>query len=227
MVFSSRDSWSLEGVPRPWVPGEGVFDWLRERIDPATGGLRPNQGELPDDDDGEPGGELRLRQLSVALRELCAEPLAARLAHVYRVASLGPVDDLLEALVDGLASDPARLEYRLAAIGLALAGEAPSPHAITLGLGILRAFADDPDEVLPVLSVLALHPRFTEAAALVAVEVAPLGDRVVWGMARRVEGRERLALLPMLEDSPDPEIQGWLEGERAAAEIEDAPTEVR
>lgn len=225
----TTDDWTLEGLARPWGERPSLHAFVRRHLDAGTGKLRSDGTTLPDEaveagglrwaagaldgvmghhvGDGD-GAELRVKQLTKALADLCEHASSERLAHLDRVASQDGVLSMIDDLLGGVVKASLPVD-RVHAVGELLAREAAGREAVKLGvalLGLVRGFDDR-----ALLLELGAHDEFTLFAAVaLARQSGDDAEASLWELAKRVDGWGRIHVVERLAGTQHPGIKAWL-----------------
>jgi len=158
--------------------------------------------------ESEPDKEPHEQQVLTALRQLLAtvtDESATGFYHLLlRHGSLAYIDPLMKAICQ----DADFLLEDIVAVGHWLATEAADREAVKVGIALLSL--SPAPAYREVFLTLGRHEEFSlyAAAALRHSEAEP--DRLLWELAKQLNGWGRVSLVEQLAGTTDPEIKRWM-----------------
>lgn len=216
----------------PWDPSRpSIHAFLRAQPLDAAGRLPEEASELPDQDvyfrdseirwvsggmDGAIGhlasseDDDRPERVFALIKDALDRPSPETEGRLYARLMEGRTLGFVDGLADLLADDPTIDGRRLAGLALWLATGSPDREPVKLGIALL-GLVQGPSRTDLVVT-LGRHDEFTLFAMVAIGNTLPEAerDRVLWGLAREVDGWGRVQLVRHLADSADPEIERWL-----------------
>lgn len=228
MIFNlfGTNTWNLGALHEPWGESASLYEFVRssdgEKKLPDEPVIKPNEiGWAPGAMDGLIGhhfgvGEQtdineRIQRVARAIERLLEDPTDRRLRELYKEV----LADYVLPIADDLATEiTTRLLYvkdyrrRLRDLGKYFATKAPTREAAKLGILLLGIAGSEAD--VEVLRTLAGHGEFTLFAVVAVGNLHPESDRVIWEIAKRVEGWGRIHAVERLADTRNEAIQRWL-----------------
>jgi hypothetical protein len=224
----AEPAWSAHGADQP-----AILDFVRAHLDPSGCGLLPGGDELPGGEDesalrpGEPlrwapGARDGVAALHVAagvtdtdIGELIAL-IGGAINSQFSPAEYGELYDRLRAeravaIADELVGAVARSGLPpsgVAELGRRLAGTGRNAEAVKVGIALLGVCGAVEDRDL--LLTLGRHEEFTLFCAAALRGSEPQPDRILWSLARSVDGWGRIHAVKRLWCTGDEEIQDWI-----------------
>jgi hypothetical protein len=222
------------GVGAGAVAGGGagtISGFVRAHLDPSGCGLLPGGEELPDCDDVLSASRGGLRwaagardgmashHVGVGVRDADIGELVVLIGGAIGESGPDSFDRLYErlragtalAIADELAGAVSRSALRRAGVaGLARRLVMSGRHAepVKAGVALLGVSGSGQDREL--LLTLGRHEEFTLFCAVAIRNCVPEPDRVLWALARSVEGWGRIYAVERLQSTGDEEIRDWI-----------------
>ena len=223
-------SWSLEGIEAPWGNRPSLYRHILAHIRPDEPGLAPGGEDLPDRQLVEEGQPIRwapgaldgvfghhsegvepeetAREVLEALRAFARKASAERAVALYDLLADGTAIEYVDHLLSAILGDERLPQDRVREIARWIAAGAPDREAVKIAIALLGIFRDTEDHDL--LLTLGRHEELTLYAAVALGNSAEQSARLLWGLARQVNGWGRIQIVERLFRSSDPEISAWL-----------------
>jgi hypothetical protein len=223
-------SWSLEGVEVPWGGRPSLYQHILAHLRPGEPGLAPGGDELPDQalvEEGQPirwapgaldgvfghhsgGGEpeVTAHEILEALRAFTRKASTERAAALYDLLAGSIAIEYVDHLLSAVLADERLPRDRVREIARWIAAGAPDREAVKIAIALLGLFRDTEDHGF--LLALGRHEELTLYAAVALGNSAEQPARLLWDLARQVNGWGRIQTVERLFRSADPEIAAWL-----------------
>lgn len=228
-------------IAQPACAADGsLYEYIKARIDPATGALPAEGVTLPDEPVARKYSRIRwvpgaLEGLGTRHMKWDGSEKASRVARLLELIATGN-DAAEEALYDLLRTDDvvtfyndaldfaaARIrdpEPELHAMARRFVTESADRGPVKFGIAMLGSFGDADD--VAIIQTLALHDEFGLYAAEALAELSPDRQHVLYEMARRVTGWGRVEAVSRMVATNDPILRRWLltEGFRNSVSVQ-------
>ena len=213
----------------PWKDYPSIFIYVKNNINPQ-GKLGEAAGKLPDDDRRFKPGELRWTAGGIdgafghhaggGKNEQTAAKIAGLVNDIARGGSLKKKSaiynllledtllDYIDPTLDKIIQLQPPINPYLHAFGRWLVRESPDRGPLKFGIALLGLIRDDSD--LDDIVLIAKHDEFTLYSAVAVTNMLESPEKILWGMAKSVEGWGRIQVVERLTQTKDPQIKDWL-----------------
>ena len=223
-------TWSLEGIAPPWSDRPSLYQHILAHIRPGEPGLAAGGEELPDQElveevqkvrwapgaldgvfghhteGGEP--EETAEEVLEALRAFTRKASGERAAALYHLLAGGTAIEYVDHLLSAVLADDRLLLDRVRAVARWIATGAPDREAVKIAIALLGLFRDGLDRDL--LLALGRHEELTLYTAVALGNSGEQPARILWELARNVNGWGRIQAVERLAGAADPEVAAWL-----------------
>lgn len=223
-------SWSLEGIEAPWGDRPSLYRHILAHLRPDEPGLAPGGEALPDQGLVEEGQPIRwapgaldgvfghhteagepeetAQEVLDALRAFTRKASAERAAALYDLLAGSTAIVYVDHLLSAVLADERLPQDRLRETARWIAAGGPDREAVKIAIALLGLFRDTGDHDL--LLVLGRHEELTLYTAVALGNSVEQPARILWDLARQVNGWGRIQIVERLFRSADPEIAAWL-----------------
>jgi hypothetical protein len=220
------------GGKEPWVK-DSIYRFVASNIDAATGRLRSENLNLPDEPSAQGGRAIRwapgaldgvgshhigkseakstARRVAKLIEGIARDGNRKSLNALYGIlkddAIVGLIDDVIQILADRQVEVGPHLQELAVRLATESACRGPVKFGIAL-LGVLR-LREHEDVVL----TLGKHEEFTLFASVALCNMLDDASTALWNLARHVDGWGRIQAVERLVPTTNPEVQRWLRTE--------------
>ncbi|RKE83575.1 hypothetical protein [Rhizobium sp. AG855] len=225
-----KNVWPPNKQNPPWGSASSIYAHIAAHVDPARPTCLSDEGYvLPDEQPNDPNkisfvpGALDgmmshhgaskpedqiVSELYAALKRAIENASESNVRGLYLLIKDGSALGVIDALIDRIRSERALDADRLYEIvhwfSTHAAHREPVKFSMAL-LGLLRGHDDS-----EIFLTLGRHEEFTLYAAVAISNNVIYGERVLWKLAKTVEGWGRIHAVERLAGATDPEIKNWL-----------------
>jgi len=222
--------WSLEGVAPPWGDRPSLYRHILAHIRPGEPGLALGGDELPDQElveEGQPvhwapgaldgvfdhpiegrEAEETAEEVLEALRAFTRKASGERAAALYSLLADSTAIEYVDHLLSAVHADDRLPLDRVRVVARWIAAGAPDREAVKIAIALLGLFHDGLDRDL--LLALGRHEELTLYTAVALGNSGEQPARILWELARNVNGWGRIQAIERLAEAADPEIAAWL-----------------
>ncbi|MCC6333981.1 MAG: hypothetical protein IT380_08335 [Myxococcales bacterium] len=223
-------SWDPTAVQPPWGARASLYEHIQRHLQPGGHGLAAGGERLPDEAPEPDDGGLRwapgamdgvlghhvgegdqakavddvVTALSRAVR--AADP--ASLEALYAALKANSTIEIVDSILARIEGDRDLQPDRIHALARWLATRAADREPVKAGMALLGLIGQAADE--DVLLTLGRHEEFTLFAAVAVTNSSSQPDRLLWRLAKGVDGWGRIQTVERLAQTSDPEIKAWL-----------------
>lgn len=213
----------------PWKDYPSIFTHIKNNINPG-GKLAETARKLPDDDRRFKPGELRwtaggidgafshhagpgkneqtAAKIASLVNDVARKGSLKKKAAVYNLLLEDTLLDYLDLTLEKIIQLQPPIKPYLHAFARWLVRESPDRGPLKFGIALLGIIRDDSD--LDDIVLIAKHEEFTLYSAVAVSNMLESPEKVLWEMAKSVEGWGRIQVVERLTQTKNPQIKNWL-----------------
>jgi hypothetical protein len=218
-----------KNIVLPWKDYPSIFTHIKNNISPE-GKLGEAARKLPDDDRRFKPGELRwtaggidgafghhagpgkneqtAAKIAGLINDIAHKGSLKKKAAVYTLLLEDILLDYIDPSLEKIIQLKPPINPHLHAFGRWLVRESPDRGPLKFGIALLGLIRDNSD--LDDIVLIGKHDEFTLYSAVAVSNMLESPEKILWEMAKSVEGWGRIQVVERLTQTKDPQIKDWL-----------------